>query len=327
MSAGTSAGVPALQLRRALLRHEHGRVSAHRLGEMLRTEHRRLAAAFDGVEDGVVRRHAPGLLREYEAVSVRADDALGTNRLRDALRELLRARELLASMRDLVRAAHDIEAGADRLEELARLAGVARLRALPCLDAPARVLAAARERVRDGRFVHAGHLARACGRQTDALVVQESAARRADAPDLSLESLRALCEATRPLAHPAPDDPAADGSLEVLHALAADGFICLAERMAQELGALLAPRARLYEELARFAEWERAGVLARLRDGLSQVPADQRWDAAARILWRERLQEDARRLREQGERRAGAPFDTPSAGARRPDEAPIRPGL
>jgi hypothetical protein len=294
-----TAPLPALELRRNVWRCEHRRYSRERVRLLLEEERRRLADDFEALGRGetAVLRYAPGVYREFRRERARADDAVDTERLRDALHAVLRGRELLEIMRGFAAADAALHDAADVVEQLWAAAGVARLRALPCLDVPARLLALARERLREGSYVRGGALAGACLREAAALLPR-AAPHPARATELgaALDDVRALCERTRGLLDAPDPDLTGDGTLEAAAALVEGGFLVLAGRMVEELDALLAPRRRFLRELEAENRAETAG-LSGLRERLSGTPPDERWDAAATLLRQARLEAALGRMR------------------------------
>jgi hypothetical protein len=106
--------------------------------------------------------------------------------------------------------------------------------------------------------------------------------------------MRALCDATRALLADPSADLGGDGTLEAAVALVDDGFVALGERVARELGALLAPRARFRDALAE--EGDRAAErIAELRPALGDALSEP-WGAATQLLWRARVHEGLRRI-------------------------------
>jgi hypothetical protein len=167
---------------------------------------------------------------------------------------------------------------------------------MPCVDAPVRLLALARERLREGNWARAAYLAAAAHRQ--AAPLQPGApAEPASAGALrsSLWEMRTLCDATRALLANPSADLGGDGTLEAAVALVDDGFVALGERVTRELGALLGPRARFRDALAE--EGGRAAErIAELRPALGDPPPADPWGAATQLLWRTRVDEGLRRI-------------------------------
>jgi hypothetical protein len=285
-------------LRRALWRFEYGHVSGRRIGKLLDLAYRRASRDFGALEAGVpaVRRHDPALLGARDQFIARAHDAIHTERFRAALEEILRGRRTLAAMRALVSAAAKIdqaEVAVRRLHEHARAPG---LRALPCIQAPAELLAAARARMAAKRYAQAGYLADAALAECSPLERRErAAASQRAALEARVAEIRSLCADTRALAGANEADPVADGSLGGVAALARDGFVALAERMAGELEFSLAARARLHRELRR-------GALSDDDDAVLRGAGPQTWSSATAALWLSRVETGVRRVAAQRDR-------------------------
>ncbi|HEX9938234.1 MAG TPA: hypothetical protein VGB15_13960 [Longimicrobium sp.] len=290
-------------LRRAVWRFEYGHLSGRRTKRLLRAAYLRATRDFAALEAGVpaVRRHDPALLAARDAFRARADDALRGERFRAALDEVLRGRRTLAAMQALVRAAAKIEAAAGAVERLHDHARVPRLRTLPCILAPAELLAAARARMAAKRYAQAGYLADASVAEASPLERREDApAARREALEARIGEVRSLCADTRALARADEADPAADGSLDRVAALARDGLLALAERMADELAFSLAARGRLHRELRR------AGASGPDHDtvlrGAAAGAGPEAWASATAALWRSRVEAGMRRVAAQRDR-------------------------
>jgi len=292
MSAGTGR-TDETALRRALWRFEYRHLSAMRIKRLLTVAYERASRDFAALEASVpaVRRHHPALLAARDAFRARADHAIRTGRFRAALDEVLRGRRTLADMQALVQASARIgraEAAVRRLHERAR---VPALRALPCMRAPAELLDAARARMEGKRYTQAAYLAVASLAESARLERRDRAAAPREVEERVAE-VRSLCADTRDLAGAGEADPAADGSLDAVAALARDGFVALAEQMAGELAFSLAARGRLHRELRR------AGAAA---PGDAAVPrgaaaGPEAWAAATAALWRSRVEAGMRRV-------------------------------
>lgn len=300
-----TAPVDAVELRRVVWRHEHGRTASGLAAlEGLEEEYRRALQALHSLEGGraAVRAHDPDLLVDCDAALYRARRALGEEALSAALDALLRARELLARMRELLDAHAAVRRAGEAVERLRSAVRHPRLRTLPCMDVPARLLLVARERMREGAWTRAATLAAACTRQASGLEPDAPPAPgRAAALGDALEALRALCAATRDAVPVPAADPCGDGTLDAAGALAEEGWPMLAERVVEELGALLAPRARFRAALEQDPEG-RAAAMAELRRRLSDPPGDEEeepWTAATRLLWRARVDDGLRRIRQE----------------------------
>lgn len=292
MSPGT-ARTDDTALRRALWRFEYGHLPGGRIKRLLRVAYERASRDFAALEAGVpaVRRHDPALLAARDAFRARADHAIRSERFRAALDEVLRGRRMLASMQALVRAAAKIDqadAAVRRLHGHARVPG---LRALPCVQAPAELLAGARARMAGKRYAQAAYLADASLAESSPLERRERAASLREV-EARVAEVRLLCADTRALAGADEADPAADGSLDAVAALARDGFVALAERMAGELEFSLAARARLHRELRRDGAIEPSdGAVLR---GAAAGP--EAWSTATAALWRARVETGMRRV-------------------------------
>lgn len=295
-----SAPAAALELRRAVWRHEHGRLpSGHAAFQGVNDEYLRALHELHAIEgDGsTIRAHAPGLLTGYDDALRRARRALEEEALGMALNHLLHARERMEAMRELLGADAGIRRAAEPVRRIWDAAGARRLRELPCVDAPTRLLALARERLLEGSWARAAYLASVSHLQVAPLQPDtwvEPA--RGDALRSSLHAMRALCNATRGLLPDPKVDLGGDGTLDALEALVADGFLALGERIVEELGALLASRARFWDALTQ--EDDRAAErIAELRSALGDATAADPWSAATRLLWRTRADERLRCIR------------------------------
>jgi hypothetical protein len=303
-------------LRRALWRFEYGHLSGRRVKRLLRAAYLRATRDFDSLEPGVpaARRTDPALLAERDAFRARADDAIRREHFRAALDELLRGRRTLASMRALVGAASRIEGAEAATRALHELVRVPRLRALPCIQAPAELLAAARTRMAGRRYAQAAYLADASLAEASPLERRErTPGPSARALEARIGEVRSLCAETRALAGTDEADPLEDGSLDAIEALAGDGFVALAERLASELEFSLEARARLHRELRRSGPDD---------DVLRSVAAagPDAWASATATLWLSRVEAGVRRVASQRSRldRAGALLDAGRPGGPEP---------
>lgn len=296
-AAPANARTDDTALRRALWRFEYGHLSDRRIKRLLDLAYGRASRDFTRLEGGVpaVRRHDPALLAGRDAFRARADHAIRAERFRAALDEILRGRRTLAAMQALVRAAAKIDeadAAVRRLHDHARLP---RLRALPCIQAPAELLAASRARMAAKRYAQAAYLADASLAESAPLERRERAAdARREALEARIGEIRSLCADTRALAGAGEADPAADGSLDGVAALAREGLARLAERMADELAFSLAARGRLHRELRR------AGAPGPDDDavlrGAAAGAGPEAWASATAALWRSRVEAGMRRV-------------------------------
>ncbi len=302
MSAAAEARTDDTALRRALWRFEYGHLPDRRIMRLFRAAYLRATRDFAALEPGVpaVRRHDPALLAARDAFRARADDALRAERFRAALDEILRGRRTLAAMQALVWAAARIEQAAEAVRRLHDHARVPRLRGLPCIQAPAELLAAARARMDRKRYGQAGYLAGAALAEAAPLERREpTTTRRPAALDGRIGQIRALCAETRALSGEDEADPAADGSLDVAAGLARRGFVALAERVADELAFSLAARARLHRELRRAGSADDAALL---RGAVAGAGGGDGWASATATLWRARVEAGMRRVVAQRER-------------------------
>ncbi|HEX8673354.1 MAG TPA: hypothetical protein VF710_15775 [Longimicrobium sp.] len=292
MSAGTWR-TDDTALRRALWRYEYRHLSATRIKRLLRVAYERASRDFAALEGSVpaVRRHGPGLLAARDAFRARAGDAIRAGRFRAALDEVLRGRRTLAAMQALVQASAKIaqaEAAVRRLHERARVPG---LRVRPCVQAPAELLEAARVRMEEDRYTQAAYLAGVSLAESAQLERRDRAASLREVEE-RVADVRSLCAGTRDLAGADEADPVGDGSLDAVAALARDGFVVLAERMAGELAFSLEARGRLHRELRR------AGAVAPGDDALLRGGAagPEAWASATAALWRSRVETGMRRV-------------------------------
>jgi len=303
VSVAAEARTDDTALRRALWRFEYGHLSDRRIKRLFRAAYLRATRDFAALEAGVpaVRRHDPALLAARDAFRARADDALRRERFRAALDEILRGRRALASMQALVRAAGRIDQAAEAARRLHDQARTPRLRLLPCIQAPAELLVAARARMAGKRYAQAAYLASASLAEAAPLERREPAAAGCPAAlDARIGEIRALCAGTRALSGAGEADPEADGSLDVAAGLARHGFVTLAGRMADELAFSLAARARLHRELRRAGAGS-ADDAALLRGAASYAGRDG-WASATATLWRARVEAGLRRVAAQRER-------------------------
>lgn len=291
-------------LRRALWRYEYGHLPARRIKRLFRAAHARAVRDFAALEAGVpaVRRHDPALLAARDAFAARADDALRAERFRAALDEIVRGRAALAAMGALVRAAGTLDQAGEALGRLHEHARLPRLRALPCIQAPEALLAEARAGMARKRYAQAGYLAAASLAESTPLERRErAAAGRGGALEARIDEIRALCAETAALTGAGEADPAADGSLDVAAALARQGWVALAERMADEMAFSLAARARLHRELRRAGPVSDDDT-AVLRGAAAAGTAGDAWESATAALWRSRVESGLRRVADQRER-------------------------
>jgi hypothetical protein len=204
-------------------------------------------------------------------------------------------------MRALVGAAAKIDEADAAVRRLHDHARVPRLRSLPCVRAPAELLAAARARMAAERWAQAGYLADAALAECSPLERRErAAASLREALEARIGEIRDLCADTRALAGAEEADPAADGSLDGVAALARGGLVALAERLADELAFSLAARGRLHRELRR-AGAPSADDDAVLR-GAAAGAGPEAWSSATAALWRSRVETGMRRAAEQRDR-------------------------
>lgn len=319
MSREAASRADETGLRRALWRWEYGRLSATRVRRLLRAAYLRTARAFDALEGAVpaVRRHAPALLARRDAFRARGDDALRRGAWREALHQVLDGRRALGEMQALSDAADALGEAEAAVRELRGRATAPSARALPCLRAPAALLEGAGAWMDAGRWSQAASLARAAMAECAPLGRRERDAGRAAVVEARLAELGALCDATRAVAGDGAFDPAADGALAEAAALARDGHLALAGRMADELAFALEARRRFHRELRR--------------DGAHPLPpspagaetADP-WAGATAALWRRRLEAGLARAGAQRARleRARASLETPARAVHPPPTSP-----
>lgn len=298
-----SAPAEAMELRRVVWRHEYGYLSFDLARDSgLEDEYRHALKAQDALsgDESILRDYAPALLREFDDARRGAERALYAEPdLRAALHHLLRCRERMARMQEVLQADAALRRAVAAHGRLWAAARVRRLRELPCVDGPARLLAAARARMREGCWARAGHLAEAALRQAAALDPGEPPdPARAAALREAFSDMRALCTATRGLLADPAADAGGDGTLEAAEALVDEGLLSLAGRVAEELGARLAPRLRFRTALEEGtgAEDDVGARLAVLRAGLGDAPGEEPWTAATELLWRTRMEDGMRRI-------------------------------
>jgi hypothetical protein len=218
-----------------------------------------------------------------------------------------------------------VTAAAAAVERLHERATGSFIRALPCIDAPARLLRLARECMEAGRYLQAAYLAGACRRQAEPLATAEPCT-PAQARELAerLERMRALCVDTRVRGD---EDEPGDGAFAAALALVRDGFAPLAARVADELDVALAARRQFHRELRRPGDGAAAPALAALRPHLGEPGEDGVWARATGLLWASRLAGGVRRMQSQHDRlkRLGARLAEGAAasppGAAPPDSA------
>lgn len=322
MRAPAAAG----ELRRAVWRHEHGRLPSGRTAfDGLGDEYLRALDELHALEGdrSTIRAHAPTLLADHDDALRRARRALEEEALGTALRHLLYARERMEQMRELLAAHAALARAAEAEARLRAVARVDRLRELPSVHAPGWLLEAARERMAEGCWARAAYLADACTRQADALHPRAAAdpARTAALED-SLREMREMCAATRMLLPDSVEDPWSGAVLDAAAAVSEDGWLVLAERMAEEMAALLAPRARFRRALEQAPEGADAAIAA-LRRRLAHAPDGDPWTAATRLLWRARVDDVLRGVREAEERRERRHGRDEEAG----DDVALNPGM
>ncbi|HEX8455037.1 MAG TPA: hypothetical protein VF647_23365 [Longimicrobium sp.] len=296
---------PELELRRLLWRYEYRALSPLRMKRELRAEYLRTAREFDHLAGGVpaIRRHDPDLLDDRDAFLSRTDAAIKTGRYREAMEHALRGRVVLTTMRALADADARVREAAGAVEHLHGLAGANRLRGLPCLQAPARLLVQARRQMGRRRYGQALYLAGACLVEAAPLAGRERPAPLTRVAELVARfgQIRTLCSGTRELSGDGAGDPLADGSVDVGVALARDGYLAFAERIADELAFLFASRSRFYLELTRSGAGgaEDAGILPGPLNGGAD---EDTWASATMELWRSRVQTALQRAGSQHER-------------------------
>jgi hypothetical protein len=300
VSRATAAGT---ELRRALWRHGYGQLSSTRMQELLEEAYEDTTRGFAALEDGVpaARRHSPELLAVRDGFRARAHTAIRGERFRDAVDEILLGQRALADLRALVEACDRIGEAAAAVRRLADAASAPRLHALPCIAAPARLLALACEHLERKRYAQVTYLAAAARAECAPLERRERAeSARVARLEARLAEIRVLCAETRELSG-GEADPLADGALDAAAALARDGFLTLAERVADELAFSLAARDRFRRELRRAGEASPEDT-ALLRSALAGGAVGDAWSSATAALWRSRVEAGLRRVDEQRER-------------------------
>jgi hypothetical protein len=321
-----SAPAPAGELRRVVWRHEHGRLPSGRTAlEGLSEEYLRALDELHALEGdrATIRAHAPTLLADHDDALRRARRALEEEALGTALNHLLYARERMEETRELLAAHAALARAAKAVARVRAAARVERLRELPCVHAPGRLLEAARERMAGGCRARAAYLAEACVHQVRALRPGAPAdPSRAAALEDSLRETREMCDATRLLLPDTAADPWSGATLDAAAAVAEEGWFVLAERIAEEMRALLAPRARFRRALEQAPEGADAAI-AGLRHRLADAPDGDPWTAATRLLWRARVDDTLRRMRQAQEQREPPRGRAEEAG----DDVTINPGM
>ncbi len=298
------------ELRRELWRHEYGYTSEPRIRGVLRAEYQRALGDFAAIRAALpaLRRYDADLLRKHDAFRARAAAAVNGGRHREALDALLHGRRLMQEMRALSAAAARLDQCATAVARLHGRARTPGLLVLPCVATPARLLELARARMAAKRYTQALYLAETALAEAAPMDRRDHAGPGAQAElEARFAELRALCESTRELA--GASDPLADGSLNAALALARDGYVALAQRMADELAFSLAPRRRFFREMQRASAVPGdATVLRGALAGAAGVPDADAWAGATAALWRTRVEAGLRRAEEHHRRldRAGA---------------------
>jgi hypothetical protein len=291
---------------------------------LLRSAYLHAERDFAALEAGLpaVRRHDPSLPAGYDALRGRADAALRAERFRPALEAVLRGRKVLEAMRALIDADARVQAAAAAVARLQERARVPRLRTLPCVAAPARLLALARDHMQRKRYGQAAYLADAALAEAAPLERREAAAPgRLAGVEARLAELCELCADARGLAGDAEWELLADGTLEAAWTLGRGGFVALAERVVDELAFSLAAPLRFHRELRR-AGAARPDDAALLRGALARGTDADAWASATAALWHTRVESGLRRVEAQRARldRARALLEpvAPAAAGRTP---------
>lgn len=286
-----SGRIPELELRRAVWRHEFANGGDPL--PVLQEEFARLLAEYARVRDRewLVFEHQPALCREYGAFAHEGQYALALHDCRAALREVLRGRRVVDSIRGLLKAHDAVEAARARVDALRTLAGAPRLRALPSVRSPTTLLELARVSLAVGQHTQAVWLARQVERQVEPLLAEAAAGpEREAALERRVAEIRSMCAATRELLDNPAGDLDADGTLEALLGLAHCRRPALAGRLADDLEISLGSRRQFLREL------QRCGDSAAALRGVFVSPAGtDLWASATKHLWRSRLAEAAAR--------------------------------
>lgn len=285
--------LPTAELRRAVWRREYGYLSPTRVKRLLRVQLGRTLEEMDALRlhSPMVRAHHPGLLVDLDEVRASGNTALQLERYREVVEAVVRGRALVATVRELVTAAEGIAMARGVvawLQERAR----ARLRSLPSVDAPARLLALAEERFETRRYRAATDLTRACARLAEPLRTLRTGepGERARLEE-QLASFAEICAATAPLVRDPSGEMTADGTLAALRALHAGGYVTLAARLADEVELALGARRQFLRELRRPGGGAPGDTIRALLPLLAGTDADVLWTSATRYLWTLRLEE------------------------------------
>jgi hypothetical protein len=218
------------------------------------------------------------LLQAYGGAVLRARRSVDFREFRDAVRQIRHCRQLLAGIAALLRAVDAIDGATTSIETLAALATTPQLRRLPAIASLAQIVDAAKLTIIEGRSTEAMHMAEVCGRLAECLLEARTIEpAEHGAFDERVESIEALCGATRPFAPPDEDDPVHDGTLIALRQLLRDGHVTLAARLMAEVEIDLAGRRRFWLQYER----ERFGSV----DDVSATVRERDWDGAVDHYW------------------------------------------
>lgn len=272
-------------IERLVWRHEYGKLAVELLDIEMRDALDRLGqASLELTEEhaSAIRLWDAALLHRFSDAYRAAMDAVATLRYRQALRRMHECERTLDAMRELLAAVKATDAAEEAALALHELAAVPRLQHLPAVASTAQIVDLARQTIIEGHRPRAVAIARTCSRMALRLLEKRepNSGERAAFEEACLD-IEALCHATRAFA-PGSGDPAADGSLEQVAGLLAEGYAHLASRLLTELQIDLSGRRRFL----RLYERKEAAALQFGPDEEVRAAIDERsWDGAVDYYW------------------------------------------
>lgn len=280
-------------LDRLLARYEFGALSPIVVEIELRAVLERLSDAIVVLAPraDTVRLWSGELLPARDEAFTRASRATTLLEFREAVRQIRRCREVMASTVRLIEAVDAADRAAGPTDALWSLAGTPRLRGLPSIAALAQIIDVARSMIIERNYIQAAVAAGICRRMAESLARREALEPEARAAaDERLRALDELCAATRSFAVSGDDDPAHDGSLDALRSLLGRDHAPLGLRLLVELEIQMASRRRFLDYCVRrhhgaFTESE--------TEALRRSVRERSWDGAVDEQWNRSIAEHA----------------------------------
>jgi hypothetical protein len=299
----------AQELDHLVWRYEYGRLPESQLVLELRDELRRLfdVRATQGDPQLVERWSAKELLGVRDDALRAASISLTSRQYHEALRHLRKADEAMATIGRASDAERGLGQARDALSAVQALATGPSLQRMPVITSLVQLVDSLSVCMLNRRYAPASDLATLCVNIVSTLTARSAPGVAQSEASARIATLRQLCDMTRSFAGEHDTDPAADGSLEELQRLLADGHAALAMRLLAELEVALAARRRFRHHFLRSIDEATAHALRlEVRERSWDGAVDHDCQTAMR-LQSAALERQAERVRAVNKSLGGAP--------------------